>query len=48
MHLYPVDGAANRVGKDETAFSYREAKWSAVYAGIDPDPANRETNTRWA
>jgi FAD/FMN-containing dehydrogenase len=48
MHLYPVDGAANRVGKDETAFSYREAKWSAVYAGIDPDLANRETITRWA
>ena len=30
MHLYPVDGAAGRVGRHETAFSYREAKWSMV------------------
>ena len=48
MHLYPVDGAANRVGKNETAFSYREAKWSMVIAGIDPDPANAEKMTAWA
>lgn len=48
MHLYPVDGAANGVGKDDTAFSYREAKWSSVFAGIDPDPANAELITAWA
>jgi hypothetical protein len=48
MHLYPIDGAAHRVGKDETAFSYREARWSQVIAGIDPDPANREIITDWA
>ena len=38
----------NRVGQDETAFSYRDAKWSMVIAGIDPDPANNEKITRWA
>ena len=48
MHLYPVDGAASRVGHDETAFSYRGARWSAVYAGIDPDPANGDLITGWA
>ena len=48
MHLYPVDGAANRIGKDDTAFSYRDARWSAVYTGIDPDPANKEILTNWA
>ena len=48
MHLYPVDGAVNQVARDATAFSYREAKWSMVIAGIDPDPANREKITAWA
>lgn len=48
MHLYPVDGAVHRVGKEETAFSYREARWSAVFAGIDPDPANKEAISAWA
>jgi FAD/FMN-containing dehydrogenase len=48
MHLYPIDGAAHRVGKNDTAFSYREAKWSAVIAGIDPDPANAEGIASWA
>lgn len=48
MHLYPVDGAANRVGRNDTAFSFREAKWSMVIAGIDPDPANADKITTWA
>jgi FAD/FMN-containing dehydrogenase len=48
MHMYPIDGAAHRVGKNDTAFSYRDAKWSAVYAGIDPDPANKEAISAWA
>ena len=48
VHLYPVDGRANRVGPDETAFSYRDAKWSMVIAGIDPDPGNSEKISRWA
>ncbi|GAA2391097.1 FAD-binding oxidoreductase [Streptomyces glaucosporus] len=47
MHLYPVDGAAHRVGRDETAWSYRDAVWSGVFAGVDPDPANAGTIKRW-
>ncbi|MDH6223515.1 FAD/FMN-containing dehydrogenase [Streptomyces sp. MJP52] len=47
MHLYPVDGAAHRVGADDTAWAYRDAVWSAVYAGIDPDPANAGALRRW-
>ncbi|MCK8433223.1 FAD-binding oxidoreductase [Streptomyces sp. D2-8] len=47
MHLYPIDGAAHRVGPDDTAFSYRDALWSGVFAGVDPDPANAETIRRW-
>lgn len=47
MHIYPIDGAVHRVGKDETAFSYRDANWSMVIGGIDPDPANKERITSW-
>ncbi|MGW1728631.1 FAD-binding oxidoreductase [Streptomyces sp. NPDC002306] len=47
MHLYPVDGAAHRVGPDETAWAYRDAVWSGVIGGIDPDPANAELIRRW-
>ncbi|MEV6182910.1 FAD-binding oxidoreductase [Streptomyces sp. NPDC052016] len=47
MHLYPVDGAAHRVGPDDTAWAYRDAVWSGVFAGVDPDPANAETIKRW-
>jgi FAD binding domain-containing protein/berberine-like enzyme len=48
MHIYPIDGAASQVRKNKTAFNYRDAKWSMVVAGIDPDPANAELITSWA
>jgi len=48
MHLYPVNGAAHRVGNHETAWSYRDAVWSEVIVGVDADPANRELITNWA
>ncbi|MEW2471992.1 FAD-binding oxidoreductase [Streptomyces sp. NPDC046994] len=47
MHLYPVDGAAHRVGTDDTAWSHRDAVWSAVFAGVDPDPGNAGTIRQW-
>ncbi|WP_327709925.1 FAD-binding oxidoreductase [Streptomyces sp. NBC_00464] len=47
MHLYPVDGAAHRVGPGETPWAYRDAVWSGVIAGIDPDPANAEAIRQW-
>lgn len=47
MHLYPINGAVNRVGKGDTAFSFREANWSQVIVGVDPDPANNERITNW-
>jgi berberine-like enzyme len=47
MHLYAIDGAAHRVGRDATAFSYRDANWAEVIVGVDPDPANRNTITTW-
>jgi FAD/FMN-containing dehydrogenase len=47
MHLYAIDGAAQRVGKDETAFNYRDANWAEVIVGVDPDPANADKISKW-
>ncbi len=48
MHLYPIDGAVHRVGPNETAWSCRDATWSMVIAGIDPDPSKAGALTSWA
>ncbi len=47
MHLYPLNGAAQRVGKTDTAYSFREALFAEVIVGVDPDPANGEKITNW-
>jgi FAD/FMN-containing dehydrogenase len=47
MHLYPIDGAASRVSNDATAWSYRDAVWGGVFAGVDPDPANAGALKEW-
>jgi FAD/FMN-containing dehydrogenase len=44
----PVNGAAHRVGKHDTAWSYREATWAEVIVGVDPDPANKDRIIDWA
>ncbi|MGW0731077.1 FAD-binding oxidoreductase [Streptomyces sp. NPDC002851] len=46
-HLYPVDAAAHQAGSEETAWAYRDAVWSTIIAGVDPDPANAELIRRW-
>src|SRR5947209_4177818 len=48
MHLYPVNGAAHRVGKHDMAWSYRDATWAQVIVGVDPDPANKDLIVNWA
>jgi hypothetical protein len=47
MHLYPISGAASRLGKEETPWAYRDAKYAGVIVGVDPDPANAEKITKW-
>ena len=47
MHLYPVDGAAGRVPSDATAWPHRDAVWTSVVGGVDPDPANADAITDW-
>ncbi len=47
MHLYPINGAAHRIGKTDTAWSYRDATWAQVIVGVDPDPTNNEQIIAW-
>jgi len=46
-HLYPINGASQRVGKNDTAFSYREANWAQIIVGADPDPSNNQKIMGW-
>jgi FAD/FMN-containing dehydrogenase len=48
MHLYPINGAVHRVGKNDTAWSYRDTTWAEVIVGVDPDPAKKGLITDWA
>lgn len=48
MHIYPINGAAGKVGKDDTAFSFRDANFAGVIVGVDPDPANNARMIDWA
>ena len=47
MHLYPIDGAVHRIGKNETAWNTRNATWSMVIAAIDPNPQKTGPLVRW-
>lgn len=47
MHLYPIDGAAHRVGNADTPFAYRDAQWAEVIVGVSPDAKDRERISDW-
>jgi FAD binding domain-containing protein/berberine-like enzyme len=47
MHLYPVDGAASRVGARDTPWAFRDAKWAEVIVGVDPDPRTARKLRDW-
>ena len=48
MHLYPIDGAVHRRKSDSAAWGYRDAAWSLIIAGVDPDPATAPVLKEWA
>jgi hypothetical protein len=48
MHLYPINGAVHRMGKNDTAWSYRDANFVQVIVGVDPDPANNSRIIAWS
>jgi FAD/FMN-containing dehydrogenase len=47
VHIYPINGAAQRVAPDATAFGHRDANFATVIAGMWPDPADNAANTQW-
>ncbi len=47
VHLYPLNGAPARVGAADTAYRHRDAFWSQVIVGVDPDPGNADTLRNW-
>jgi hypothetical protein len=47
MHLYPIDGAVRRVAKEATPWQARDATWSMVIAGIDPNPKGADALKSW-
>src|SRR5438132_401458 len=47
VHLYPINGAVQRVGADETAFAYRDVNYSPVIAGMWESPADNDENIAW-
>ncbi|MGH2726007.1 MAG: FAD-binding oxidoreductase [Actinomycetota bacterium] len=47
VHFYPIDGAVNRVGKDDTAFPHRDVKFQPVVAGMWDDPKQNDNNIKW-
>jgi hypothetical protein len=48
MHIYPINGAAKKVRKEDTAFSFRDANFAEVIVGVDQDPANNNKLISWA
>ncbi|MBV8708620.1 MAG: FAD-binding oxidoreductase [Acidobacteriaceae bacterium] len=48
MHLYPINGAAHKPASSDTPWGHRDALWSGVMVGVDPDPANRDLITNWS
>ena len=47
MHLYPIDGAVHRVSDKDMAWRCRDAMWSMVICGIDPDPGKAAILRKW-
>jgi FAD/FMN-containing dehydrogenase len=48
LHLYPINGAAGRVKRGATAWWHRDANWTEVIVGVDPDPRKKEEISAWA
>ena len=48
MHMYPVNGAASRIGKNDTAWNYRDANYALVIVGISEDASGKDQAISWA
>jgi FAD/FMN-containing dehydrogenase len=47
LHIYPLDGAIQDVGSDDTAFAYRDVRFVHVIAAVTPDPEQLPQQREW-
>jgi FAD/FMN-containing dehydrogenase len=47
VHIYPLDGAVHDVSADQTAFAYRDVKFTHILAAVSPDPAPMPQYREW-
>jgi FAD/FMN-containing dehydrogenase len=47
MHLYPINGAAARVGPEETAFGHRDARYAMVIGAFWDTPDDDKADIQW-
>jgi FAD/FMN-containing dehydrogenase len=47
MHIYPLGGAIQDVGRSETAFTWRDAQYVHIIAAVSPDPAPMPQYRNW-
>ena len=47
VHIYPVNGAAQRVGKQDSAYNHRDAQFVHIIAAVSPDAAVMPKYTEW-
>ena len=45
VHIYPINGACNRVAPDATAFAYRDARFATVIAMCAEPKETKRTST---
>ena len=47
-HVYPLNGAAARIGNADTAWGWRDAGYAQVFVAIDHEAGNDEALREWA
>jgi FAD/FMN-containing dehydrogenase len=47
VHIYPLDGAVHDVAADQTAFAYRDVKFTHILAAVSPEPGPMPEYREW-
>lgn len=47
-HLYPLDGAASRADRTDTAWPWRDAAYTQMFAGVGPTAGQEEALKAWS
>jgi FAD/FMN-containing dehydrogenase len=47
VYIYPLDGAVHKVGRNDTAFTYRDVKYTHIIAAVSPDPVPMTQHREW-